>query len=297
MISAPRTPRAGKTPLLLAFGEHPVPSNPVNEPGDRQFFRSQVLPFIDRHVIKEKRPATIIHEYNPYFDLGSIDRRDDEQMEHMRKRVAEVERDLNNAMAQSLDRGVMISQNPGWFDWGHMDAVLGINAKNQGRISNIIEPLASDTAWMLWDQAALSDRIEQAQSMNKLLNLQKDYLLNSITIALGRSRRVADLVKTLREKDSERAIIICRGWAHKGMVNLFNKSDFDMSAVDKIDTPYPSSRAIIQSFSGALNEEQLGRYVVRILFSDQCHHPVVEDFKQRHSLEMSRLQAAACKNE
>jgi hypothetical protein len=261
--------KAGRTALALAFGEHPGQSYGVRFDADRKFFRAAILPFLEEHVIRLGKKALVIHEFNVGYDLSGLQRDNKEHEEIIRALLRQTEEKANNALGATLNAGIPLAPDQGWFDWGYAERIAEINRSIPGAITNIVEPLRPSTVWLMWEQTLACERSRGARSFEESVEIEMEAISGSIDICLGRSRRVAALVKEARESRPDMAIIVPRGFAHRGMADEFDYSEFEMTVSYGLrGAPLFSSEAIIESFGRLLGEDELRRYALLSLHFD-----------------------------
>lgn len=251
----------GRTPLLLAFGEHPAECGGIRYGADKRFFKSAVVPFLEEHVERRGEKAAIIYEFNMGFDLQGYDRLNPAHIQAVQTMVAQTGKGMGDSVSPSLDAGSEIGANAYWFDWGFLDKVMAINSITPGRVRNIVEPLAADTAWTMWDQSLAADAMRNAGSFEERVEIEKEVIKYSARTCAGRSRRVADLVRRIRGQEPQMAIVIPRGYAHSGMVAFFGQEEFDITCVSHMrGAPRFSSDIIIEAFGREVSEEEWRRH-------------------------------------
>jgi hypothetical protein len=251
----------GRTPLLLAFGEHPAECGGIRYGADKRFFKSAVVPFLEEHVERRGVKAAIIFEFNMGFDLQGYDRLNPAHAKAVHDLVAQTGKDMGDAVSPSLDAGAEIGANAYWFDWGFLDKVIAINSNKPGRVQNIVEPLGADTAWNMWDQALVSDAMRKAGTFEERVEIEKEVIKYSARTCIQRSRRVAELARSMRGQEPQMAIIIPRGYAHSGMVAFFGQDKFDITCVSHMrGAPRFSSDIIIEAFGREVSEDEWRRH-------------------------------------
>jgi hypothetical protein len=262
--------RVGRTALVLAFGEHPGHCCGLRYEADKAFFRGAVLPFLDEHAVSRAQKVLVIHEFNVGYDLSGMSPENPEHLAGVRGVVEKMEEHANAVLRGSLDCGIMPDEYQSWLDWGYLERIIEINRAAPGRIRNIIEPLSDSTVWRMWDQTLTCNRTGDAGGYAERVELEMEIIRHSIEICLGRSRRVSALVKEIREKEPETAIIVPRGYAHKGMAVDFDFSEFEMRVSYGLrGVPHFSSEAIAESFARKLSEGELMRYAVLSIRFDE----------------------------
>jgi hypothetical protein len=261
--------KAGRTPVALAFGEHPGHSCGVRYGADREFFRSAVLPFLEEHAVRRSQRVMVIHEFNIGLNLTDIDRTDPAHAGVVRRMVEDIESRANAELKRSLGAGEMPRAYRDWFDWGYLERIAEINRMWPGRIANRIEPLEGCTVWRVWDQTETMKRARDDMRIEERIGLEIDILRQSIGICLERSRRVVEAVKMLRLAEPDTAVVIPRGYAHKGMAGDFDASEFEVDVASGLQgvVQFPSE-AIAESFSRDLSEDELRRYAMLSLMYD-----------------------------
>ncbi len=263
---------ARRTPLALAFGDHPGNFHGLRFPADRAFFRAAVVPFLENAVLKEGRNAIIIHEFNTGLELGHLDRHNPEHAEAVENAMAGIERGINEHFSETLDAGRRLVRYSDWFDWGYVDDVARMNGSAPGRVRSIVEPLRASTAWLVHDSIAPRRRIRAAEGFDGMVEEECEAIRFSIAICLERSRRVSALVKEIRAADPDIAIVVPRGWAHRGMETDFDFSEFQIVASAALKgVPHFSSEAVVESFSRELGQDELHRYARLTLYGEMYH--------------------------
>ena len=261
--------RTGRAALLLAFGEHPGENHGISFDADRNFFKSTVLPFLEEQVIRCGKKAFVIHEYNVGIDLRGFEKGNAKDEKIVSEILMKTEEKANNAFSSSLNAGLPLAPELGWFDWGYAERIAQMNKDNPGAIRNIVEPLKPGTAWHMWEQSVALER-SSACCFSESVEIEIDMIRRSIEICLERSRRVVALVKAIREADPHTAIVVPRGFAHRGMSGDFDYSEFEMQVSYNLQgVPLFSSEAIIESFGRKLGEEELRRYAMLSLHYEE----------------------------
>lgn len=261
--------KAGRTALALAFGEHPGQSHGLEFDADRKFFRAAILPFLEEHVIRRGKRALIIHEFNVGFDLNGLERGNEEHEKILGELVRKTEENANARLSATINSGMPLSPDQGWFEWGYGERIAEINRSIPGAIRNIVEPLQPGTVWRMWEQTLVCERSRITGSLAESVDIEMELIRRSIDICLERSRRVVALVKEARESHPEMAIVVPRGFAHRGMADDFDYSEFEMTVSYSLrGAPLFSSEAIIESFGRTLGKEELRRYAMLSLNFD-----------------------------
>ncbi|MFH0884320.1 MAG: hypothetical protein V1861_01260 [Candidatus Micrarchaeota archaeon] len=262
----------GRTPLLLAFGEHPAECGGVRYGADKKFFQSAVVPFLEEHVERRGGKAAIIFEFNVGFNLLGFDRDNPAHARAVQKMVAEHEMDMVGKVTPKLNGGMEIGPAAEWFDWGYLDKVIAINAMKPNSVLSIVEPLGADTAWSMWDQETVMATLRNADSFMEKVKIEKEIIRYSARTCIGRSRRVADLAQRIRREDPAIALIIPRGYAHSGMASFFSPADFDVTLLSHMrGASRFSSDIIIEAFAREVSDDEWTRHAALALhFNAYC---------------------------
>jgi hypothetical protein len=251
----------GRTPLLLAFGEHPAECGGIRYGADKRFFKSAIVPFLEEHVEKRGVKAAIILEFNMGFDLQGYDRLNPAHAKAVHDLVAQTGKGMEDAVSPGLDAGNGIGANAYWFDWGFLDKVIAINSGIPGRVHSIVEPLMSDIVWNMWDQTLVSYAMRKAGTFEERVEIEKEVIKYSARTCIQRSRRVAELAKRMRAEEPQGAVIIPRGYAHSGMAAFFSQEEFDITCVSHMrGGPRFSSDIIIEAFNRDVGEDEWRRH-------------------------------------
>jgi len=223
-----------KTPVLLAFGKH-------GRQGDKRFFRENVGSFIDKRIIKEQREGAIIYELLLYPRVPSAPQTP-EQMKYALERkgnyrrkfeseLEDLETRINEDWMETRDRGNPFMKRS--LNWGFENQVMGINLHSPGKITHKIEPQRADVAYADWVMTLDADKlILPGYDHSRMVEDLVDFIPKLIEYQVLRGKHVKSLVDKLREENPERAIIIPRGTAHKGMRHLFSPEEYDVTFAD-----------------------------------------------------------------
>lgn len=262
----------GRTPLLLAFGEHPAECGGIRYGADRKFFRSAIVPYLEEHVLKRGQRAAVIFEYNVGFDLAGYVRNNPEHEKAVEEIVTRYWGIAANELLPSLNRGVWPIKPTDWFDWGYLDRVISINAGRPNSVICALEPLGANTAWDMYEQSGKSGALRFAGTFLEKVEVEMEILRYSARICVERSRRVARLAQAIRRQDPDAAIIIPRGYAHSGMTAFTSQEEFDITFMAHMrGAPRFSSDMIIESFRRDVGAEEQKRYAALSLhFSSYC---------------------------
>ena len=281
--------RGSRTPLALAFGDHPARCNGVYYGADKPFFRNAVVPFLDEQVVRGGRRAIIIHEFNIFFDLNNLDPKNASHIRHVEGIMKEAEKNANAHFRQTLDAGRPLRENAGWFDWGYLDYIAEINGRTPNMITNIVEPQRGSTLWLMNGYGSQYTPVGDADSFANRVAAEAESIRGSIRICLERSRRVSALVKEIRRKYPDAAIVVPRGYAHKGMAVDFDQSEFQLTVSERLKgVPLFSSEAIAASFSGALGDAEIARYArLSIYYSEYVAAAAEKPDNETEAFELS----------
>ncbi len=267
---------------MLAFGEHPGQSHGVRFDADRKFFGAAILPFLDEQVIRRRKRAVVIHEFNVGYNLEGLRKGDEEHEGIIRALLRQTEENANGKLAATLDAGIPPGPDQGWFDWGYAERIAEINRNIPGAIRNIVEPLRPSTVWLMWEQSMLHETLGAPGSFPEAVEMEAEAIRGSISICLERSRRVVSLIKEMRAADPRLAFVVPRGFAHRGMAGDFDYSEFEMTVSYGLrGAPLFSSEAIVESFGRALGDDELRRYAMLSLhFEDYIRNVGLPMFRK-----------------
>jgi hypothetical protein len=248
-----------RTPLLLAFGVHPGSRHGIPYSADRKFFRDVTIPFIEGH---SGRKAVIIHEYNIGCPSETGLQGDVHSAAYLQRYASLHQEHVRKMLEDSVNVGLNPDpSNRSWFDWGCLDEIIAMNSSRPGSVFNTIEQLSGTTLSIMREQSLLNQGFRLAMPRDAELAVEISVMKKSVEVAFNRNRRLVRFVESLRQEDSERAIVIMRGYAHLGMAKLFDHLDYEMTVVSHHPgAPYFSSEAIIASFGRDLPEQEWVRY-------------------------------------
>ncbi len=258
-----------KTKLLLVFGKHGY----QREKYDEQFSKNAIVPFLEQEIENKKRTAIIITELLEYNNLKSGPRSIDDKKKIMALtgKKAQTKRNLINAELQAIEKKI----NQKWketreygepfmkrtLNLGFEYKVLEINTKSTGQIENIIEPQTAQTAYNAWKADLLAEKIEEHKfNPEKQIDALADYSEQMIQFQLKRDKDIASLADKLQKQNPERAIIIPRGTAHKGMEVLFDNTIYD---IIKHEADYAldfTDELILKSYKSIPTKEEIKEY-------------------------------------
>lgn len=261
-----------RTPLLLLFGEHPGRCGPLMLRGDREFFRRNFAPFVEKEVAGAGKSALMIHEYNPAVGLDAFP--SPEGLISLQMHLDHMRVSINGALAKTLGAGKGLERGMEWFDWGCAEEIIRVNRARPGAIENVIEPLCAEVAATL----GLPDEAGRGRAgFGEKLEREKRNVAMAVQVCRQRSATLARSIKALRKEDPERPIIVTRGFAHQGMERFFGRDEFEItSAARLISAPYPSTEAVMKGMSGEITEAELRRYAeMSVHFNEYCESNMV----------------------
>jgi hypothetical protein len=256
-----------RTPLLLVFGEHSTRSKGVDVPPNKKFFRSMVNPFIDGYLSGKGKRVAIIHEHNTRIDSAGM------EPDGLKSAVAELEGRIQRKLDDTFARGIAMESNAmTWFDLGFMDKVLEINREAPGTIQCIIEPMNHEVQQIMGKQAALAAERRTTEVFDVLVQVETEIIRQTIEISRIRNHGVVRRVHELRAEDSKRAIIVPRGYAHKGMAQEFDPREYGITGGAHLEgVSWFSTEAIIESYTRELTKEDLEGYArLSIYYREYC---------------------------
>ncbi len=245
-----------RTPLLLVFGAHGGRNGGLKVPPDKEFYKGLVDPFVEKHVVRGGKRAVVVHEYNTSINCENLSNSEVSQI------MSNLEHRLKLKLDATFNHGMKMDEDSmDWFDWGFMDKILEINREAPSTIECVIEPLGASTQWIMWKQQQLSRIVRHTDSFDESVIAEAELIRGSIEICMDRDKRLAGFIHKLRTEDPDRAIIIPRGYAHKGMAMDFDYLNYmKIEAARLTAAPWFSTEAIIEAFSKQLTPAELERY-------------------------------------
>ncbi len=259
-----------RTKLLLITGAHGSNKHRPNA----KFFRDDVLPFLEENVVRGGMRAALIYEIL-HFDMIPTAPKSEQEMrtvlaqdgnrgrknkEAVQAELTKIERLMTKDWRETRDKGqpfMKVSLN-----WGFEDVVLSINQTKPGQIAHYMEPQSAETAYgfwateILWKEFVDISQEEREARINALI----EYIRKLAEIQVHRDRLVFSLSERLRGEDPERAIIIPRGTAHRGMQVLFSDDKYDLTYKDAGYLLDFTDEAIARSYVDSLSTAELRKY-------------------------------------
>ncbi len=291
-----------KTPLMFAFGIHPV--GPFK--GDQNFFKRAIGSYVDR-ILEEKRQAIIIRELpngpgfierfykkksevNPFVKPREIkDYFERGEQEEIKKSLEEALRKCELFIDLTYRRSINKGDTQYCKGWGYENNVSKINKNNNGTIRTIAEPQDLDVLTLNLE-ADFLDKMTRITEGEEKLRYFARLILKTTKRDYRRDLNVRDLALKLRAENPERAIIVPRGYLHRYMVDtLFDRNSFDISVAlsncfekpsDPIRESYYNDEEITPE---NLRLAALGDFLVRSHLNRRMRSPVVRAFSKINS--------------
>lgn len=245
-----------KTPVLFAFGHHPWGALH----GDTRFFRRSVVPFAKNQLNQGRRVAiiaemtTYLSRYDKDYYSHKLEQKGLNPEQAMRAWAAVQE----IVMQHNILRTDPVIHKP----WGFEKAVVKLNQNGAG-IELTVEPNLISTVYLLHVPALLNPPdIKQLRhkSYSEQLDEMVTYLRAWIAAHVSRDRNVAQKANDLASEDPDRAIIIPRGYGHRGMVCLFDETRYSITIKERsfpMDFIYD---AMALSYTKELNQSELEQF-------------------------------------
>jgi hypothetical protein len=230
---------------------------------DRPFFRRTVGSFLDRQLSEGRRSAIILEgamQY-PFFDKTNL--------EH---KLAEKGLDFNSAMRARLAlfeiytvEGCLIEnpQSDKW-SWGFERTARGISETNPGMIEVVTEPQSIEVFLKLsqppLNGGGMPSYPLPGRTYQEKVNFVAAFITAFIEAHQKRDKLVFKLSESLSEQDPSRAIIIPRGYGHRGMSVYFTPENYRVTICEKGSNSTPLDDAFKLSYARLLSPIEIDRY-------------------------------------
>ena len=262
---------------MLAFGEHPGQHGDKVYPAHRKFFKAALLPFLEDARQRGQR-VLVIHEMSVDYRTKGLDGVNKADVESLEAGLQIAENNMNGLLSESLDVGQMLNVARDWFDWGYLDVIVDLNQAAPGTIRNIVEPFGANTLGHIDEHTELFRRSQNPMPFRERLRLEAELIRASIKISLSRSLRVVKLIKRLRSENPDLAVAVPRGYAHHGMSEHFDYSEFEMTVASSLKgAPSFLADAVAESFRRPLTDQELMIYArLSLYFEEYCLNAMKE---------------------
>jgi hypothetical protein len=270
-----------KTKLLLAFGAH----GNLKSAGERGFFRDTIVPFLDEHVVREKKKAALIYETvleipmrydttqpEPFRTISALDTLKEKResiLKGLDTLLAHASGKIAALFSNSFDKGITpyAFATESWELaflgslelWGFAQDAIRLNGAMPDSIRFFLEPQNSEVVYLGENQKFLIRLLQQGKLRD--LELMTEYMGLGIREMLLRDSGVVALADKLAAENPDGAIIIPRGVAHAPIEHFFDKDRYDVTThVSGMGIVPFSSNALVKAYRGALDERELRLY-------------------------------------
>ena len=241
-----------KTSVLLAFGKHSSRESPAN----KKFFRRAIVPFLEEHVERRGKKATIVHEnavYDAFDDeiaekvtkkklkaqeepteenvrsfrefLSSLERTFDEMYKTMIKYYEFANTGREEPPLDSSEFFETLGGLPYDQSWGFEDYVLKVNRTSPYSIVNICEKPNVEAALTSWHVRTIKSGARPSRFADHLVDTVRFEVMQMHARDAALVAQMEEIAKT----DPESVIVVPRGLMHKPMIQLIDKEKFDFT--------------------------------------------------------------------
>jgi len=302
-----------RTKVLFAFGTHGDKCHGGSTPMDKPFFKRSVVPFLEEHVGKGGKKATIIYEstfatsikkifdrvYGGYeeFWRGLAALRYMTKVEGNGECAGDYEtllsliRDLCEAhevevanQYQMFDKG---TDAPSLIHWGFEEYMLQINKRSPGSIRSICEGQDAEAVLAVIAEMYGFGALLKSVANEPHIGFAGAFVEKVKTGAEATRRRDMVVIKQMEEiaaGDPDGVIVVPRGWGHKVMVKLIDNGRFEVTVKEKTDRsvspPLPNVNRTIrkaQQLAEWIDEGELREMILQEMQDDQENDDRIEE--------------------